>query len=446
MLSSPDRRVVARDRNLVGLALLLDEQRALSAFRDAWPHHRLEALATTYLSYKPGVRCLAGYLGQTPGGPVRWHAKAYTAGEYAQVRVATAQGPSEGSASAPWLLDDQCVAAWQFPTDRNLVGLSDLASAARRARWLRKRLPDDPALWGARLDTLRYKPERRYVGKLTATERAEALVKVYDPHDFENAWRAAKVVQAWTVGEPLIVSRPLGRSKGRRFIVSQWLAGEPLSDVLRGADGSVQHHRAVGAALAEIHRQAPGCLARSAPEDGAMAVLAAANAVAWLSPELTRRARRLAARIAAELLAEPCDQRPIHSDFSAEQVLVSDHGIGIIDYDQMRLGDPAADFGTYLAWLEWNEVCGALPAGNTEGIAEALNDGYCRQAQCRQPYHIDLHVAAGLLRLAPHCFRARHADWPTQIEQVMRHAAQRLRDHARHHQPVHEATVSSSDR
>jgi hypothetical protein len=41
--------------------------------------------------------------------------------------------------------------------------------------------------------------------------------KSYDPWDFENAWRAAKAVQTWTVREPLVVSQPLGRSKGRRL-------------------------------------------------------------------------------------------------------------------------------------------------------------------------------------------------------------------------------------
>jgi aminoglycoside phosphotransferase (APT) family kinase protein len=431
MLSNPDRRVVAREPALPGMALLLDNDRMLSALGTAWPQHRLEALATMYLSYKPSVRCLAGYLGQTPDGPLLLHAKAYTAEEYAQVRVAAAQDPSEGSASAPYLLDDSCMAAWLFPTDRNLAGLSDLASAERRARWLRKRLPDQPALWGTGLETLRYKPERRYVGKLTATDRAEALVKVYNPQDFDNAWRAAKAVRTWTVREPLVVSQPLGRSKGRRFIVSQWLAGEPLNELLLGADGSAHHLREVGAALAEFHRQEPGNLAHVAREDEAMAVLAAANAAAWLCPDLAPRLRGLATRIAAELLAEPAEQRPIHGDFSADQVLVAAHGIGIIDYDQTRLGDPAADFGTFIARLEYTHLSGGLPAGRAGKIAEALSDGYCRQARCAHPTRTDLYVAAGLLRLAPHGFRERLADWPTHIENLLRRAERFFRAYSR---------------
>ncbi|MEY6432461.1 aminoglycoside phosphotransferase family protein [Thioalkalicoccus limnaeus] len=434
MLSNPDRRIVAQDRNLPGLALLLDEHHALSLFRTAWPQHRLQRLATTYLRYKPGVRCLAGYLGHTRDGPMLWHAKAYTADEYTNVRDAAARASSDGSASAPALLDDQCIAAWHFPTDRKLVGLSDLASAEPRARWLREQLPDKTALWRARLETLRYKPERRYVGKLTTGVRDEALAKVYDQRDFENAWRAAKTIQTWTVREPLIVARPLGRSKRRRFIVSQWLAGEPLSELLLGADCSADRLCEIGAALAEFHRQVPDHLERVAREHEAMAVLAAANAAAWLCPDLAPRLRRLAPRIAAELLAAPAEQRPIHGDFSADQILVAAHGIGIIDYDRTRVGDPAADFGTFIAQLERNEVCGTLPVGRAGEVAEALNDGYCRQARCAQPSKTDLYVAAGLLRLAPHGFRNRLVDWPVHIEHLLQRAERFFRVYSRNEQ------------
>lgn len=430
MLLNSDRRVVNQDGLLSGLALLLNEERLLSVLNRAWPQHRFETLSTTYLNYKPSVRCLAGYLGQTSDGPLLLHAKAYTAEEYGRVRP-IAEAKADVTSSPPCLLDDQCAAVWRFPADRKLVGLADLASPERRARWLRKRFPNEPALWGADLETLRYKPERRYVGKLTATDRSAVLVKAYDPWDFENAWRAAKAIQTWPVRGPLVVSEPLGRSKGRRIIVSQWLVGQPLDKGLSGSDFTAHRLREVGAALAELHRPGRGHLAQASREGAAMAVLAAANAAAWLCPDLAQRLRRLAPRIAAELLAGPALQRPVHGDFSADQVLVAANGIGIIDYDQARLGDPAADFGTFIAQLEHNEVCGTLPAGRAGEIAEALMGGYCHQARCAQPDQTDLYVAAGLLRIAPHGFRNRLAGWPTHIEGVLQRAERFFRTHSR---------------
>jgi aminoglycoside phosphotransferase (APT) family kinase protein len=447
MLSDPDRQVVARDPALPGLALLLDQDRARDALQSLWPDHHMDRLATTYLKYKPGTSCLVGYLAVTPDGPLSLYVKAHTPHQYAQIhadRATVATG--KAAVLSPRRLDEQCIALWRFPDDRKLTGLAGLAWPETRARWLRKRLPDDPALWSAHLEPLRYKPERRYVGKLMVTDRPQALVKVYDPRDFDPAWWAAKAVKTWTVREPLLVSQPLARAKSQRIIVSRWLAGQPLNEWLLGTEFTAHRIREVGAALAELHRQAPGYLVQVAREDEAMAVLAAANAAAWLCPDLAPRLRGLATRIAAELLAAPAEQRPIHGDFSADQVLVAARGIGIIDYDQTRLGDPAADFGTFIARLEWNEVCGALPAGRAGEIADALSDGYCCQAQCIQPSQTDLYVAAGLLRLAPHSFRTRHADWPTHVEQVTQRAEQHFRDHYQRRQAARRAVGRRIDR
>ncbi|MDZ7622275.1 MAG: aminoglycoside phosphotransferase family protein [Candidatus Competibacteraceae bacterium] len=440
MLSNPDRQVVAREPALPGMALLLDNDHALGVLQARWPDQRIERLTTGYLKYKPGTSCLVGYLADTSDGPLPLHARAYTARQYAKIRAAEA----EEIRSAYCRLDDQFTAFWRFPVDRKVAGLAGLASPEARARLLRDLLPDEPEWWAARLETLRYKPERRYVGKLTVDDRPKAIIKVYDEADFRNAWRAARTVETFATRERLAVSAPLGCSNEQRIIVSQWLAGEPLSELL--PDCSAHRLREVGAALAEFHRQAPGYLVQVAREDEAMAVLAAANAAAWLCPDLAPRLRGLATRIAAELLAEPVEQCPIHGDFSADQVLVAAQGIGIIDYDQTRVGDPAADFGTFIARLEYSHLSGGLPEGRVGEIADALGDGYCHQARCAQPSQTDLYVAAGLLRLAPHSFRTRHADWPTHIEQVAQRAERRFRDHSRHRQAVHQVAGRSIDR
>ncbi len=427
MLSNPDHQLVARDGKLPGLALLLDEDRALSALHSAWPEHRFETLATTYLNYKPGVRCLVGYLVQAPDGPLSLHAKAYTTEEYTQIRA----GKAGETVSTPRLLDDQYIALWRFPDDRKLVGLARLAPSDKRCHLLSKLLPDEPALWPAGLETLRYKPERRYVGKLTVADHPAAIVKVYDERDFGNAWRGAKTVKTFTDRERLAVSRPLGRSKSQRIIVSRWLAGQPLNEWLLGIDFTAHRLREVGVALAELHRQAPGHLALIAREDEAMAVLAAANAVAVLCPELAMRVRELAPRIASELLAAPAEQCLIHGDFSADQVLMTADGIGIIDYDRAGWGDPAADFGTFIARLEYASVAGLLAATQAGEIADGLIDGYCHQTRSNKPSRTDLYVAAGLLRLAPHGFRDRQHDWPMHIERVVQRAERIFRDSSR---------------
>lgn len=418
MLSEPDRQVVARDPAVPGLALLLDENRLLECVRDAWPEQPLVSLECRYLRYKPGVNCLAGYVARTAGGPLSCHAKARTAQHHARVRP--------GDASR--LPDELGIVLRRFPDDRELRGLPRLMLPERRSRLLRKVLPEESALWSARPEMLRYKPERRFVARLQGSGGVRALVKLYDEGDLENARRGAA---AFAGREHLKVARQLGRSRRHRLIVSQWLSGRPLDEWLRAPDFDPGRMREVGVALAELHRQTPDGLARPGREDDALAVLAAANAAAWLHPALAERLRELALRVAAQLLAEPTADSAIHGDFNAEQVLWDADGIGIIDYDQVRLGDPAADFGSFIARLEYEEMAALLPAGRIEGIVAGLLDGYCHQARCARPARIELQVAAGLLRLVPHPFRDRERDWPERIEGLLHRAERAWRAHGR---------------
>jgi Ser/Thr protein kinase RdoA (MazF antagonist) len=156
-------------------------------------------------------------------------------------------------------------------------------------------------------------------------------------------------------------------------------------------------------------------------------VLLAANAAAWLHPALADPLRELAQRVAAQLLAEPATESTIHGDFNAEQVLWDADGIGIIDYDRACSGDPGADFGSFIARLEYEELAGLLPAGRIEEIGAGLLDGYCHRARCTRPARIELQVAAGLLRLMPHPFRNRDREWPERIEGLLHRADHALR-------------------
>lgn len=433
MLSNPDRQLVRRDAAVPGLALVLDHDLVLDAVRRVWPEDAVATLTSSYLKYKPGALCLAGYIAHTPHGPLPLYALACSTVQYARVRACRPTAIDTSTATfAPALLDEHHVALWRFPADRKLVGLPGLAVPELRSRLLRKLLPDEPRLWSARLEILRYKPERRFVGKLVADDRAAAVVKAYDAGDFENAWRAAKTVKGIAAREPLTVSRALGRSRSQRLIVSRWLAGRPLSGLLSAAAGCAAHRIGeVGSALAELHRQGPRHLASIAPEGEAMAVLTAANAAAVLCPALAAKVRELGVRVATELLASANGQCLVHGDFSADQVLVGGDGVAIIDYDRAGLGDPGVDLGSFVAQLERDQVADRLSATRVGEIAGALIDGYCSRARCRRPLHTDLFVAAGLLRLAPHSFRMRHFDWPEQIERVVQRAERVFADHCR---------------
>lgn len=426
MLTGPDRQVVARDPALPGLALLLDDARLLDTLRGLWPEAEIETVACTYLRYKPGVNCLAGYAARTPDGPLMVYARAYTAAHYAEAWAGGRGLKAKVPGCPPQTLDREAAVLRRFPDDRKLRGMARLILPDSRSGLLHKMLPKEPALWEAEPGTLRYKPERRYVARLQAADAPHAVVKVYGEEDFDDAWRGTG---AFGAREHLATARRLGHSKRRRIIISQWLPGAPLDQRLRAPDFDPARMCEVGAALAEMHCQTPGNLRRISREDEAQGVLAAVNAAVTLHPALAERLRGIGVRVAAALMAESPAESAIHGDFHGEQVIWDTTGIGIIDYDRSGLGDPAADFGSFLARLAYEEASGILPAGRIEGIGEGLLDGYCSRARRARPPGIALQTAAGLLQLTPHAFRQREPAWPGLMERLAERAEQAFQAH-----------------
>lgn len=441
MLNGHDLEVIAREPGLPGLSILLDPERALGLLQRLYPEQAILNLSLSYLKYKPHTNCLAGFAaGVGAQKAIRISAKAYPEKEYAKERARCQKGNGAGQGGhEPHFVDGWQLAVWSFPRDRKLPGLAALGEADARRRLLQDLLPAMPELWPAGMETLRYKNERRYVGKLLVGGAARALIKVYEARDFKNACRAARTIGTFAADGGLSVAGPLGISQDERIIISRWLDGRPLRQLLHEArdlsrkPGQLQ---AVGAALAGFHRESPGSLATAVPENEALSVLAAANATAFLCPALAVRLRRLAAGIGAELLSMPRPHHPIHGDFSSDQVLVDgadDGGIAIVDYDQARIGDPAADLGSFTAQLFYDEAAGALAAGTAAALADVVLKGYleaCGQRETLLRYN--LHTAAKLLQLTPQAFRTRHPQWPELMARLVYHAVAFWRNHARH--------------
>ena len=413
MLSKADQAVVARDPQLPGLALLLDEERTLAAARREWPADELLSLRCSYLRYKPGISCLAGYAAETESGPRWFHAK---------VR---ATGNADGDAG-PSPVEGELTLR-RFPSDRELRGLAGFLEPDRRHKLLRKMLPAEPQFWSASVETLRYKPERRWVGRITNAAGEQALVKLYEQRDFRSALQG---VSAFVGREHLMIARRRGRSKRHRIIVTDWINGAPLDGVIRDGSLSAGDAGQVGKALAELHRQTGRRLPVVGREQEAVQVLAAVSNLHHLRPDLADAGVALALRVCSELVRPGVGLVPIHGDFSADQVIWGPDGIAIVDLDRACWGDPLADLGNFLAGLEYDVVRGHLSRDRAADVGEALTAGYQRRSRRRLRPGLDLQVAAGLLRLVPQPFRTRDPEWPAHLEALLRRAEHFLAMHA----------------
>jgi len=126
----------------------------------------------------------------------------------------------------------------------------------------------------------------------------------------------------------------------------------------------------------------------------------------------------LARRLAAELASARAGYRPLHGDFSANQVLVGSQQVAIVDLDSACYGDPADDLGNFIAQAERHALRGGLQPGRVEAIKAALLAGYA-QGNPLLPKRIGLYTAVKLLRATRFPFRARDPDWPQRTESLL---------------------------
>src|SRR2546428_8035373 len=134
------------------------------------------------------------------------------------------------------------------------------------------------------------------------------------------------------------VQQPSGQ-KTPSVLLYEWLPGSPLNELISEPDLDPRALAAVGAALAEWHRQRGAPLACRSHEVEATALTAAVRGVAAVCVHLQQRAHALAERLAALLARHPPCYCPIHGDFYADQVLLAGDEVAILDRDDAALGD-----------------------------------------------------------------------------------------------------------
>jgi hypothetical protein len=419
VLSSADRALALRDSALPGLGLLLDEQELGTWLSTATGDP--VRLRTSYLRYKFGTSCvLAGHL-DTAQGPVPCLVSAYTGADFAKL-AKTLQRAPEGSVLGVDLT--RGLVATTPAADRDLPALSRLEDDTRRRRLLRAVLGDRHGLRGARLETLRHKPHRRWIGLVSLGREERTVLRVYRPAEARRATHAIEACGRLDVA----VSRLLGADIRRGVAAVEYVPGDVLFErAANGPAGALAGFRAAGAALGRLHASSAVML-RSTPRAGeAHAVRAAATQLAVLLPDQAEDIRQLASTLSNRLATSQPARVPIHGDFSAEQVVVGDADTAtLIDLDSARLGEPASDLACAAAALARDAVIGRLPDDAARSCLHALHEGYAAVAAPPQEQRLVLLEAAHLFRRAVEPFRLRQTEqWPDATREMVDRARAR---------------------
>lgn len=406
MLSPADRAVVARDPALPGLATLLDPGAAAGLVARVLPDAPCGAPSVDYTRYKPGVSCLTALLLSSPSRAQFITMKAI--GVDAQQKWANALVD-------PRVVTDSAsrVVLRQFPDDGELRGPRWLLESGRR---------DDACaalgLPACEFGVLAYKPERRLVLMAREHAREVALIKCYDAAGYAHA---LGVHAALTRADVLHVSRASAWNDRRRTIAFPWIHGR-VPDI--GTE-QLWWFELAGRALARLH----GTTIEVAPPDdasvGADALHRRARDTAACLPDVLEPMLCLSARIDALRGTAARASVPIHGDFYAKQLLVTESGVALLDFDECAMGDPHVDLATFCAHLDWDVLRGSYSRARADAVQAALIAGY-RRLRPVDEERLIWRTSEAILGLAPHPFRQRDAEWPALTRLLIGRAAELL--------------------
>src|SRR5688500_2177760 len=128
--------------------MVLDPEALVNALRRSSSAAHLEAARATYVKYKPGTNCLAGYRLTVGGAEVIAYAKAFRINATRKLEQAREQPGQPGPLGPGRIpLSDHQVVVSTFPNDSKVSALLALADPRPRSQLLRDLFPNLPGQW-----------------------------------------------------------------------------------------------------------------------------------------------------------------------------------------------------------------------------------------------------------------------------------------------------------
>ncbi len=269
-------------------------------------------------------------------------------------------------------------------------------------------------------ELVRYVPRRRALFRYQPTDTSipTMYIKVYSQgHD---AVAAANLRQLAEIAKNLRFRVPalLAYAPRRRAVFLEELPGTQLTRVLVAPDPAL--FTALGYAVAGLHAsklepgrawspQAEISKLRSAMLDIETALPAISPALAMLLDRIEEKRPHLGSE----------DRTPIHGNLFGDQILIGpDRQIGIVDWDDLRMGDPLHDVGRLIAHVIFvSRQVGGEPgdlAASMQAFLQAYEEA-TGQALARE--RLRWHVAVSLLERAKiSALRPLSASWIDEVK------------------------------
>jgi thiamine kinase-like enzyme len=423
MPSAVDLALVQRDPQLPGLAIALDPAAIQEILQPYLPNAEWEISDCLYVRYKPSTNCVATYKIRFQNQWIDVYVKALRSDNLDKLQKwAERPATPDVLGLSRIVLKEQALMIGTFWNDTKLT---QLAKIACNELPLRLQLWPEVTAEAGEWQSLRYKPERRYVarwqGQTQSGENPSILAKLYTPVGYAKALLAA---QAFQSQGKLRVPKVVHLQPSKFALGFEWLQGRLLQELMdqeqREISGEMplnQLLQRVGEALALLHKQQASQLLAFSRTQEIEQLLNTAELLSQLFPAITEIANTIVDQGITYLAQLPLYSVPIHGDFYAEQVVIMAQQIGIVDLDCAVQGDPATDLGNFLARLEYQTILNPTVDPMLQRAKIHLLDGYGATTNLEQ--RMQAYTAINLFKLAPMLFRYRHPDWPNQLRQLL---------------------------
>lgn len=432
---------VPADRALPGLGALFDGEAMrgeLGARLRPDSGYELTECRPVYVRYKAGTNCIVQYrlrieskrdgeafdlpahatIHANVGAEAVWRRRSFQ-----ELLDRARRGHRELPIPRGFVLEKTPALVEVYPVDRKLRHLLSAASLSEAAAALRGSLPEvgGHAFQVTEIERVRYKPRRKALLRYRLGGSGHPVVygKLYAPGLADTRFRISRLVAAAFLPTPPV----LAHDSELDLVIHAEAQGARLRD-LRGGGGFEESMPFVAAVLYELHSTPVDAIPGLPAADVTGSVTASGKAVGALLPARAEESLRLAARIAERLAGIDSRLAVLHGDFYDDQALVSGRGVTILDFDEICVGEPAADVGNFLAHLEENPE--AAPA--LESAREAFLEASVRHRP-ETARTVALFESAALLRRAVAPFRQMRPDWPERVAHVLELATRRFEEY-----------------
>ena len=411
--------LLGRESAIPGFGLLLDPERLLAGLSGQLDINKVEDIKLNYLRYKPGMNCLARYELTTQGQNIKAYAKAH--GEDAVNKMGKSmERPVIDGALGPGraVIGDQQVIFSTFPNDAKLASLQCLSNSSYRQRLLSRVFgPDSEWQDSSFGQALNYKPERRYVARLTRADGESALVKFYSRSGYAKARAISRKLNR---NRHSFYPETIGRSKKHSVVAYHWQPGTTLRQLSTDGKLTTSDLVATAESLAEFHASGRQGLSFVGLDEQIRRLDALSEQLVFLLPHLHKRAKSVVHKLAQWLGARVAVIQAVHGDFYDKQAIMNNGRISLIDLDGAHLGNPLLDLGSYMAHLERLAVNHGISPADVNAQKDALVGAYEQMTGSTCSEQLDKYTALGLFVLIHHPFRDWAQDWPQQTEHLLK--------------------------